>query len=44
MKGVIATIAPSVQDLLANGIILDWPTIIKTRPQLIERFNKEVRL
>ena len=44
MTGEVATIAPSVKELLANGIILDWPTIIKTRPKLIERFNKEVRL
>jgi len=44
MEGEIAKIATSVQALLKEGIILDWPTIIKTRSKLIERFNKEIRL
>ena len=44
MGGEIAKIAPSVSSLLSNGILLDWPTIIKRRPEYIERFNKQVRL
>lgn len=44
MSGEIAKIASSVEDLLANGIILDWPTIIPRRPEYIERFNKEIRV
>jgi putative spermidine/putrescine transport system substrate-binding protein len=44
MDGEIAKIAPSVGELLSNGIILDWPTIIKRRPEYIERFNKEISL
>lgn len=44
MGGEVEKIAPSVSDLLSNGILLDWPTIIKRRPEYIERFNKQIRL
>lgn len=44
MTGEIAKIAPTVEELLANGIILDWPTIIPRRPEYIDRFNKEISL
>lgn len=43
-EGEVAKIASSMGDLLEKGILLDWPTIVKTRAQLIERFNQEVRL
>ncbi|WP_226582550.1 extracellular solute-binding protein [Acuticoccus sediminis] len=42
--GEVAKIASDMGDLLEKGILLDWPTIVKTRPQLIERFNEEIRL
>lgn len=44
ISGEVGKIAPSVAALLEKGIILDWPTIIKRRPEYIERFNKEVRV
>ena len=43
-SGEVAKVAPSVDELLNNATLLDWVEINKTRPKLIERFNKLVRI
>jgi putative spermidine/putrescine transport system substrate-binding protein len=44
IAGEFTKVASSVDDLLKKSTLLDWVEINKTRPQLIERFNKEVKI
>ncbi len=40
----VAMLGSSVPDMLKKGVLLDWAEINKIRPQLIDRFNREIKV
>jgi putative spermidine/putrescine transport system substrate-binding protein len=43
-KEMQAVFGANVNEALKRGVILDWATINRIRPELIARFNKEIRV
>jgi putative spermidine/putrescine transport system substrate-binding protein len=39
----VQMLGASVPDMLKKGVLLDWVEINKIRPQLIDRFNREIK-
>ncbi|HTO48798.1 MAG TPA: extracellular solute-binding protein [Burkholderiales bacterium] len=40
----VAMLGTSVPDMLKRGVLLNWAEINKIRPQLIDRFNREIKV
>jgi putative spermidine/putrescine transport system substrate-binding protein len=40
----VQMLGSSVPDMLKKGVLLDWAEINKIRPQLIDRFNREIKI
>ena len=40
----VQVLGSSVPDLLKKGVLLNWAEINKSRPQLIDRFNREIKV
>ena len=40
----VAMLGSSVPDMLKKGVLLNWAEINKSRPQLIDRFNREIKV
>lgn len=40
----VGMLGSSVSDMLKKGVLLNWAEINKIRPQLIDRFNREIKL
>jgi putative spermidine/putrescine transport system substrate-binding protein len=40
----VAMLGANVSDMLKRGVLLDWAEINKIRPQLIDRFNREIKI
>jgi putative spermidine/putrescine transport system substrate-binding protein len=44
LTGQNATLAPSVNDLLAKAHFLDWEKFVDLRPGWVDRFNREIKV